>query len=130
MSYYKNVQREKVKLFGRWSWGVAGRTTVFTIVCAFLTGALGGCASQAYHAESGAATGGEVRVYEVFGMHCPGCEGGLDKLVRKIRDVESVESNWEESWLKVTVRPGAQLDDRQIYDAVKRANFTPGKRLK
>lgn len=124
-----NMQRVRAKLGRRW-WGVAGRESICAVICAFLIGAVAGCASRGHQAEGGPATGGEVRIYEVFGMHCPGCEGGLDKLVRKIRDVEHVESNWEESWLKVTLRPGARMDDRKIHDAVKRANFTPGKRLK
>lgn len=35
-----------------------------------------------------------------------------------------------EKRLTVTVKPGAQLEDKDIYDAVRRANFTPGKRIK
>ncbi len=72
----------------------------------------------------------EIRIYEVFGMDCPGCHGGLNKLVKNIPEVQQVESNWKEKRLVVTVRPGAQLNDEDIYDAVRRANFTPGKRIK
>ena len=72
----------------------------------------------------------EVRIYEVFGMNCPGCHGGLNKLVKKIPEVQHAESNWEKKRLIVTVRPGAQLSDDDIYDAIRRANFTPGKRMK
>lgn len=73
--------------------------------------------------------GGEVRIYEVFGMNCPGCHGSVEKLVRKIPAVETVEADWEKKTLKVTVRPGNDLDDDEIYDAITRANFTPGKRI-
>lgn len=73
--------------------------------------------------------GAEVRIYEVFGMDCPGCHGSIEKLVNKIPAIEKVEANWEKKILKVTVRPGSDLDDEEIYDAIKRANFTPGKRI-
>ncbi len=71
-----------------------------------------------------------IRVYEVFGMNCPGCHGGLEKLVKKIPDVQQAEANWVKKQLIVTVRPEAELKDEDIYDAIKRANFTPGNRIK
>ena len=74
--------------------------------------------------------GSETRVYEVFGMDCPGCHGGLEKLVRKIPAVQQVEANWKEKQLVVTVKPGEELQDEEIYDAIRRANFTVGKRIK
>ncbi len=74
--------------------------------------------------------GSETRVYEVFGMDCPGCHGGLEKLVRKISTVQQVEANWKEKQLVVTVKPGEKLKDEEIYDAIRRANFTVGKRIK
>jgi copper chaperone CopZ len=72
----------------------------------------------------------ETRVYAVFGMDCPGCHGGLEKLVKKIPDVQQAEANWVEKRLAVTVQPGAELNDEDIYDAIRRANFTPGKQIK
>ena len=72
----------------------------------------------------------EARVYEVFGMNCPGCHGGLEKLVKKISAVQEAESNWQKKQLVVIVRPEAELNDEDIYDAIRRANFTPGNRLK
>ncbi len=72
----------------------------------------------------------EIRVYEVFGMNCPGCHGGLEKLVKKISAVQGAEANWQKKQLVVTMRPEAELNDEDIYDAIRRANFTPGKRLK
>ncbi|UCE18679.1 MAG: cation transporter [Gemmatimonadota bacterium] len=71
----------------------------------------------------------ERRVYEVFGMDCPGCHGGLEKLVEKNQSVLKAEANWEKKQLVVHVRPGAQLSDEDIYDAIVRANFTPGNRI-
>jgi copper chaperone CopZ len=72
----------------------------------------------------------ETRVYEVFGMNCPGCHGGLEKLVKKISAVQEAEANWQKKQLVVFVRPEVELNDEDIYDAIRRANFTPGKRLK
>ena len=72
----------------------------------------------------------EARVYEVFGMNCPGCHGGLEKLVNKIPAVQESEANWMKKQLTVAVQPGAELNDEDIYDAIRRANFTPGNRIK
>ena len=72
----------------------------------------------------------EIRVYEVFGMNCPGCHGGLEKLVKKIPAVQEAEANWLQKQVVVTVRPEVELNDEDIYDAIKRSNFTPGNRIK
>jgi len=71
-----------------------------------------------------------TRVYEVFGMDCPGCHGGLEKLVKKLPAVQEAEANWQKKWLVVMVNPEVELNDEDIYDAIRRANFTPGKRIK
>jgi copper chaperone CopZ len=72
----------------------------------------------------------ETRVYEVFGMGCPGCHGGVEKLIAKIPEVEKAEANWKDKQVAVVVREGAQLDDEQVWEAIRRANFTPGERIK
>jgi copper chaperone CopZ len=69
-----------------------------------------------------------MRIYEVFGMNCPGCHGAVEKLVKKIPAVEEAEANWKEQRLTVTMQSGSELNDEDIYDAIRRANFTPGKR--
>ena len=71
-----------------------------------------------------------TQVYEVFGMDCPGCHGGLEKLVEKLPAVQQAEANWEKKQLVVTVQPEAELNDEDIRDAIQRANFTAGKRIK
>ncbi len=72
----------------------------------------------------------ETRVYEVFGMDCPGCHGGVEKLVGKIPGVQYSQANWVQKQLVVTVQPEVELNDEDIRDAIERANFTPGKRIK
>lgn len=89
-----------------------------------------GCASTNSGMTESLDQGAETRVYEVFGMDCPGCHGGLEKLVKKIPAVLQAEANWKKKQLVVAVRPGAELNDEDIYDAIKRANFTPGKLIK
>ena len=89
-----------------------------------------GCNTAGEDAAAEPVEGSEVRVYEVFGMNCPACHGGLEKLVKKIPAVEQAEGNWVEKRVTVTIRPGSELKDEDIYDAIRRANFTPGKRIK
>lgn len=71
----------------------------------------------------------DVRIYEVFGMDCPGCHSGLEKLVNKIPAIQSSQANWKDKQLSIAVNPGSSLDDQNVYDAIRRGNFTPGKRL-
>lgn len=89
-----------------------------------------GCATIGQNVATKSGEGSEIRIYEVFGMDCPGCHGGLNKLVEKIPEIQQAESNWRKKRLLVTVKPGAELNDEDIYDAIRRANFTPSKRIK
>lgn len=89
-----------------------------------------GCASGNGDASAASTSGSQVRVYEVFGMDCPGCHGGVEKLIMKIPTVLAAKANWKEKRVAVTVKPGAELNDEDIYDAIKLANFTAGKRIK
>ncbi|AQT68448.1 zinc/cadmium/mercury/lead-transporting ATPase [Anaerohalosphaera lusitana] len=70
-----------------------------------------------------------AQVYEVFGMDCPGCQGGVEKLLKKIPEVEDAKANWQKQRLVVTPKPGTEVTDEAVHDAIERANFTPGKRL-
>jgi copper chaperone CopZ len=72
----------------------------------------------------------EVRIYQVLGMDCPGCHGSLEKLVKKIEAVSEAKANWEKKLLTVTLHPDAELDDKEVIDAIERANFTLHKRIK
>lgn len=74
--------------------------------------------------------GSEVRIYEVFGMDCPGCHGGLENLVNEIPGVKTSKGNWKKQLLMVVILPNSDVKDEAIYEAIKNANFTPGKRLK
>lgn len=89
-----------------------------------------GCASPEQNQTVKSAQDSPTHVYEVFGMDCPGCHGGVEKLVKKLPGVLEAQANWEKKRLAITVRPGTQLKDEDVYDAIRRANFTPGKRIK
>jgi copper chaperone CopZ len=98
--------------------------------CVFLLGS-SGCTTEGTNVNAEfTQEGTETRVYEVFGMDCPGCHGGLEKLVKNIPSIHDAKANWKEKQLMVTVKPGYTLDDEEIYDAIRRANFTVGKRIK
>jgi copper chaperone CopZ len=75
-------------------------------------------------------TESQIITYEVFGMDCPGCHGGIEKLANKIDGVMKSEANWEKQELKIWVDPAKGVKDDAIVDAIERANFTPGERLK
>lgn len=98
-------------------------------ILVILVSAIAGCTSKHAKVPEMSGEGVEIRIYEVFGMDCPGCHGGLENLVLKIPAVRSAQANWKEQRLVVSVEPGATLDDEMVYDAIRRANFTPGKRL-
>lgn len=74
--------------------------------------------------------GNQIRIYEIFGMDCPGCHGGLENLVNKVAGVISSEANWEKQLLRVVLYADVEVDDNLIYEAIKKANFTPGERFK
>lgn len=71
----------------------------------------------------------ETRIYEVFGMDCPGCESGLSNLIDKIEAVHSSMASWKDKRLIVKVKLGLTLSDEDIYKAIKDSNFTAGKRI-
>lgn len=73
--------------------------------------------------------GTQIRIYEVFGMDCPGCHGGLEKLINKLPGVLNSQANWKDKRLAVKLHQDTKLTDEDIFEAIKRANFTPGKRL-
>ena len=50
-----------------------------------------------------------IRIYEVFGMDCPGCHGGVEKLVLDILGVTNAKASWVEKSLTLTIKPGSDL---------------------
>ena len=106
------------------------RYLLFTLILSGLLFCQIGCNSQQQPKTTESVAQSQTRIYEVFGMNCPGCHGGLEKLVKKIPAVKDARANWIKKQIHITLKPGAQLNDEDIYDAIRRANFTPGKRIK
>ena len=67
--------------------------------------------------------------YEVFGMDCPGCHGGLEKNLCKIPGVVKATANWKMKRVTISVKAGETVTDADIEDAIKKSNFTMGKRM-
>ena len=106
------------------------RHPLLLVLLAVLIVGASGCATSGTNVDvQSTQEGSATRVYEVFGMNCPGCHGGLEKLVEKIPTVQQATANWKAQQLTVTVRQGADLDDEEIHDAIRRANFTVGERI-
>ena len=101
-------------------------TTSLMVVAALAV--LAGC-SAAPQPETGPEVGTVVE-YEVFGMDCPGCHGGLEKLVLNIKGVHTAKASWEEKKLTLRIADGVEVSDEMVRAAVERANFTTGERLK
>ena len=62
-------------------------------------------------------------------MDCPGCHGGVEKLIEKISGVASAHANWTKKQLVIKIQKGMTVDDAKIIDAIKRANFSVSNRL-
>ncbi|MBD3331774.1 hypothetical protein GF356_02895 [candidate division GN15 bacterium] len=103
--------------------------TILGIVAILIVAAAAGCGSNRKSLEELAGDEDEIRVYEVFGMDCPGCHGGVEDLVNRVDGVVASEANWEQQRLTVVVSRSAEVTDRKIFEAIKLANFTPGERV-
>jgi len=68
--------------------------------------------------------------YTVYGMDCPGCEGGLEKQVSKISSVKYSKANWYKQELKIVVKQDSLLSLEEVEKRVKKANFTLEKEKK
>jgi len=66
----------------------------------------------------------DTLTYIVYGMDCPGCEGGLEKQVNKIPAVKYSKANWVKQELIVVVRQDSILNKNELEQRVKKANFT------
>lgn len=75
-------------------------------------------------------TQNKIVCYEVFGMDCPGCQSALEKQVKKIEGVADAKASFKEKQVVLELKPGAEVSDIEIEKRIKKANFTPGKKLK
>lgn len=81
------------------------------------------------HAPPPSTTNLTAVTYEVFGMDCPGCHGGLEKNLKKIPGVADASANWKQQIVTIWLDGEHDVDDGQIEKAIRDSNFTPGQRL-
>lgn len=74
-------------------------------------------------------TQNKVVCYEVFGMDCPGCQSALEKQVKKIDGVADAKASFKEKQVVIEMKPGAEVSEEEIEKRIKKANFTPGKKI-
>ena len=74
-------------------------------------------------------TQNKVVCYEVFGMDCPGCQSALEKQVKKIDGVADAKASFKEKQVIIELKPGAEVTEKEIEKRIKKANFTPGKKI-
>jgi len=66
---------------------------------------------------------GRQIVAKVAGLACPFCVYGLEKQLKKIPGVADVHVSLGGGEAVITTKPGAEVTDAQIRDAVRRAGF-------
>ena len=69
-------------------------------------------------------TQSDTLVFSVYGMDCPGCEGGLEKQINKIGSVKFSDANWLKQDLRVVLFQDSTLNENELEKRVKKANFT------
>ncbi len=68
----------------------------------------------------------EVRVY-VDGLACPFCTFGIEKSLKKVPGIVSLETTIRTGLVRIQMEPGASLDPAAVNEAVKKAGFTPSR---
>jgi copper chaperone CopZ len=84
---------------------------------------------QIFAAEKDTTAQEKVVCYEVFGMDCPGCQSALEKQVKKIDGVADAKASFKEKQVVIEMKPGADISEAEIEKRIKKANFTPGKKI-
>lgn len=67
--------------------------------------------------------------YKVYGMDCPGCHSAIEKQLLKIDGVLKVTASWKKQEVIITVDSGKTVSEKQIFERIKKANFTPGEKI-
>lgn len=62
--------------------------------------------------------------FTIYGMDCPGCEGGLEKQVYKIPAIKFSKADWVNQELRIVLVQDSTLNTKELEKRVKKANFT------
>jgi len=68
---------------------------------------------------------GKVTI-EVDGLACPFCAYGLEKNLKQIDGVESIDINIDEGSVLLGITKGKQTSKNVVLEKIKEAGFTPG----
>ena len=71
----------------------------------------------------------DTLVYKVFGMDCPGCHSALEKQVNKLNAVDSSAADWLNQEILIITKRDSVLNEKELFEMIKKANFTPGKKV-
>ncbi|MCH8316898.1 MAG: heavy-metal-associated domain-containing protein [Bacteroidetes bacterium] len=66
--------------------------------------------------------------YQVFGMNCPGCHRAIEKQINKIPGVKSSKADWVKQ--EIEIFSDTIISEEDIFERIKKANFTPGEKIK
>ena len=66
--------------------------------------------------------------YRVYGMNCPGCHGALEKQINKIPSVINSKADWVKQ--EIEIFSDTIISEKDIFERIKKANFTPGEKIK
>ncbi len=61
---------------------------------------------------------------QVDGLSCPFCAYGLEKNLKKVKGIESVDIDMKTGKATVIIKSDRQVDDQALRQAVKKAGFT------
>ncbi|NQU39538.1 MAG: heavy-metal-associated domain-containing protein [Lentisphaerae bacterium] len=101
--------------------------SVTACVLFLLVAGLTGCATAPPTVSAGDTA--DTITYEVYGMDCPGCHGGVEKNLKKIPGVADAAANWKEKTIVLTLAPDEEVSHAAVEQAVKDSNFSLGKRI-
>ncbi len=71
-----------------------------------------------------AGVAGQTATIAVDGLSCPFCAYGLEKNLKKVNGVGSVKIDMKTGKATVALKQGADVEDKTLRQAVKKAGFT------
>ena len=71
--------------------------------------------------------GAQTAIIAVDGLSCPFCTYGLEKNLKKVDGIKTVNIDMKTGKATVVLKPGAHVDDQALRQAVKKAGFTARK---
>ena len=97
---------------------------LFCMICFPVIGTAQGSSQVADKQYKNKQIGNDTLSFTVYGMDCPGCEGGLEKQVNKIPSVKDSDAFWMKQKLVVIMKTDSVLNIEDLKQRVKKANFT------